>query len=97
MNGSNWKMPAPCANCPFTETFEGRHLRRSLGRERWQEITDALKHDNHFMCHKTTPHTGDGSNLVCAGALAWQEKRGLSSNYQRVMERLEYFAKANKL
>lgn len=46
----------------------------------------------YFLCHKTTLETGDGSQLVCAGARAWQEERGYSSNYVRCAEALDYFS-----
>lgn len=89
-----WKMEAPCADCPFNADGPGAHLRRSLGRARIAEIHKALRSDRHFVCHKTTHETGNGTNLVCAGALAWQEERGLSSNFVRVMERLDSITKA---
>jgi len=41
------------------------------------------------MCHKTTRETGNGTNLVCAGAMRWQHKRDLLSNLERVMERVD--------
>lgn len=83
-----WRMAEPCVNCPFNTKGEGLVLRRSLRPGRWRDILAALRADQHFICHKTTSDTGDGSNLVCAGALAWQEARGLSSQYQRICERL---------
>lgn len=91
-----WKMAAPCADCPFSASKAGKHLRRTLGRARVREIETALRSDQHFVCHKTSDETGNGTNLICAGALAWQEERGLSSNLQRVMERLEWFAQQRK-
>lgn len=66
------------------------HLRKSLHPERWREILGGLKRGDHFICHKTGDETGDGSNLICAGAMEWQHKRGLTSQYERVCERLEY-------
>ena len=86
-----WRMPTACVDCPFNKTGPGAHLRKSLARGRMAEIRRRLRQDEHFVCHKTTDETGDGSKLVCAGALAYQERIGVSSNYQRVMERLEYF------
>ncbi len=86
-------MNEPCVDCPFNESGPGLHLRKSLRPGRWQEILRGLKRDTHFTCHKTADETGDGSDLVCAGALAWQEERGLSSNYQRVMERLSWISR----
>lgn len=84
-----------CRDCPFNRTGPGAHLRRTL--RRWPEILRQLRGTattapTHFLCHKTTGETGDGSNRVCAGALAYQAARGVSSNYQRVCERLAAFA-----
>lgn len=87
-----WRMQKPCENCPFNASGPGLHLRKSLHADRWAEILRGLKHDQHFTCHKTTHETGDGSNRICAGAIAWQEKHGLSSNLQRVLERV-FFSK----
>lgn len=87
---NRWRMAKPCLNCPFNSKGPGLHLRKSLGIMRWREILQALRSDRHFTCHKTTQETGDGSMRICAGALSWQEKRGLSSNLQRVMERLDW-------
>ena len=64
---SAYRMPAPCANCPFNRTGAGAALRRSLRRGRWAEILRALRSDGHFMCHKTTRETGTGAELICAG------------------------------
>jgi hypothetical protein len=85
----SWRMKAMCDNCPFQKSGAGLRLKRSLPRLRWYGILKLLQRDGHFTCHKTSDETGDGSNLMCAGAIAWQEKRGLSSNLQRVMERLD--------
>lgn len=88
----NWRMQKPCFNCPFNESQEGLNLRRSL--RRWNSITSALlKGHEHFVCHKTSDDTGDGSNLVCAGSLLYQEENGTSSNLQRVMERIDWIYK----
>jgi hypothetical protein len=43
----------------------------------------------HFICHKTSKKTGDGTNLLCAGAISWQAKRDRTSILQRVMEAIE--------
>jgi hypothetical protein len=80
-----------CVDCPFARTGPGAHLRRTLQRGRWREILTGLLNEQHFMCHKTTPETGDGSNRVCAGAIEWQDRRGVSSQYVRICERLDYF------
>lgn len=87
---SCWKMSAMCDNCPFAASGPGAILRKSLRPGRWQEILRALRSDQYFPCHKTTRETGTGKPRICAGALAWQERRGLSSNFQRVMERVDY-------
>jgi hypothetical protein len=52
-------------------------------------VLQALRNGQYFVCHKTTGASGDGTDLICAGAIAWQEKRGLSSNLQRIMERVD--------
>jgi hypothetical protein len=85
-----WRMPEPCLDCPFNRTGPGARLRRTLRPARWAEITRLVgTGQSHFMCHKTTPETGNGTNLYCAGALAYQDKLGVSDNYRRVCERLE--------
>ena len=89
-------MEAACYNCPFNKTGPGAHLRRTLDKRRWSSILYSLLHDRHFLCHKTTGETGDGSNLLCAGAIEWQHKRGVTSNLERVMERLEYLFQERK-
>ena len=84
-----WRMEKMCDNCPFAKTGSGAILRKSLRGGRWKEITDNLKKDGHFLCHKTTRQTGNGDELVCAGAIEWQEKRNLPSQYVRICERME--------
>ncbi len=88
-----WKMPAKCDNCPFSDSEAGLHLRRSLGVERWEEITNALLHYEHFLCHKTTEECGDGSKLVCGGSIEWQAAHGIVANYIQIRERLELMMK----
>lgn len=63
-----------CDNCPFAKSGKGRHLRRTLRASHWQKILAALRLDGYFLCHKTTFETGDGTNLLCAGSLQWQEE-----------------------
>lgn len=82
-----------CSDCPFASRGPGLHLRKSLARGRWREICTDLLNEAYFTCHKTTEETGDGSNLMCSGAIAWQAKHNVSSNLQRVMERLDYFSR----
>lgn len=91
-----WRMPQQCADCPFSESGAGLHLRRSLGAGRWRSILADLRRDKHFTCHKTSDETGDGSNLVCAGAIEWQEAHGYSSQYQRIAERLEALSRVEQ-
>lgn len=72
---------APCANCPFR-----RDVRFFLTKERAEEITNCLKNDGHFACHKTVDYSGDGDGLItedsvfCAGALIMLEKEGIRQN-----------------
>lgn len=82
-------MERQCADCPFAPQGPGLRLRRRLAPSHWRGILAALRSGHHFTCHKTTTETGDGSNRVCAGALDWQNARGITSNYQRVCERLD--------
>lgn len=84
----NWRMKEPCVDCPFNRSGPGLRLRRSLHPSRWREILTSLRRDQHFTCHKTTVETGDGSKLMCAGAIAWQEKHTGPSQLQRIMERI---------
>lgn len=84
-----WRMAAKCADCPFASSGAGLHLRKSLGVGRWRSILFDLKHNQHFLCHKTTDETGDGSKLVCVGSIDWQNKHHVSANYVRICERLE--------
>ena len=91
-----WRMPKPCENCPFNRSDKGLNLRKSLRRGRWREILLGLRMGEYFNCHKTTDETGDGSNLMCAGAIDWQERNGCTSNLQRVAERLDYMFKETR-
>ena len=87
-----WRTKAMCVDCPFAKSGPGARLRKILRPGRWREVTSGLLRQEHFYCHKTTEETGDGSNLVCAGAIEWQDKHGTSAQYVRICERLEYFA-----
>jgi hypothetical protein len=88
-------MSAMCANCPFAERGPGRELRRTLAPGRWRGIVRDMLRGGVFYCHKTTTHDDDGEFVptaaakLCAGALEFQEAHGVSSNYQRVCERLD--------
>ena len=85
----SWRMDRLCADCPFAKSGAGLHLRNSLRRSRWIEILFGLRNQEHFFCHKTTEEVGNGSNLVCAGAIEWQNKHHVSSQYVRICERLD--------
>lgn len=80
-----------CRSCPFQSRGPGLALRKSLHPSRWRQILYGLRHDMHFHCHETTEETGNGTNLVCAGSIEWGDKRGISQNFVRVMERIERF------
>lgn len=99
-------MKAPCANCPFSTSVDGTHLRDSLADGRLVEIIETLKRDGHFFCHKTVEHDDDDSeriltqpdrNKLCAGALAWQHARALSNQYERLCERLDHITQRGNL
>lgn len=91
-----WRTKQKCADCPFARTGPGARLRRTLTPARWKGILHDLMNDRHFLCHKTTEETGDGSNLVCAGAIEWQDRHGVSANFVRVMERVDGIFKNRK-
>lgn len=93
-----WRVARPCADCPFTNSKGGTIQRRALRPGVMADFRRELlgtggAEPTFFLCHKTTDETGNGSNLVCAGALAFQARRGVSSNLQRVMENMEWFAR----
>jgi hypothetical protein len=97
----SWRVDRKCDNCPFASSGAGRHLRKSLGRARWEEICDGLRSDQHFYCHKTVSYDDDGEPLpgtgkVCAGSLEWSEAHGVSQNFCRVMERVSDMFGARK-
>ena len=91
-----WRTKEKCEDCPFATKGPGLELRKSLRAGRWQEILAGLLKQEHFFCHKTTEDTGNGSNLVCAGSIEWQDKHGTSSQFMRVCETLDYFARKKK-
>ena len=88
-----WRMPKPCADCPFDSSIGGLHMANSLRPSRLESIKEGLLNGEYFLCHKTTDETGDGSKLLCAGATDWQNAQGMDSNYQRVCERLDFIFK----
>jgi len=85
-----WRTKRMCVDCPFQTKGPGLHLRKSLRRGRWIAILQGLMHQDHFTCHETTKETGNGSNLVCAGSIEWQDKHGVSAQYVRICERLAH-------
>ena len=82
-----WRMHDMCANCPFQSDGEGAHLRTTLSR--WHSILAGLRRRESFLCHGTTEDTGNNTNLLCAGAIAYQEQHRTISQYQQVCERLD--------
>lgn len=96
MAEKNWRVPQPCGDCPFNDDGPGLALRKSL--RRWPSILASLKRGEYFRCHQTVEFEDDGearlgSGLVCAGAIAWQDKHGCESNFVRVCRRLDGFEK----
>jgi hypothetical protein len=59
-----------------------------MGGKRWLGIYSALLRGDHFLCHKTTPDCGDGSNLVCAGSLEWQHRRKITPGIEQIFFRI---------
>ncbi len=89
---SAWRTVKPCADCPFNAGGPGLRLRKSLRRGRWAEILSGLRAGMDFTCHKSTRETDDGETvdgILCAGAIDWQEKHGVSGQLHRIMERLD--------
>ena len=83
-----YRMSEKCADCPFAKSGPGLHLRKSLHPRRWPSILADLRAGKHFTCHKTTEETGNNTNLVCAGAIEWQDKHGRVSTMVQIMRRL---------
>jgi hypothetical protein len=77
-----------CENCPFNETGPGRRLRDILAPGRFDSIKADLDNRKTFNCHKTTKETGDGTEKVCAGALAYQRKNHCVPDSVQVVERI---------
>lgn len=89
-----WKLEKMCDNCPFSEEGPGLQLRLSLHKKRWQEILDGLLQGQHFFCHKTThdyeeDYEAKGGEKICAGARQWQKERGIVSDAEQIMSRIE--------
>jgi len=96
----NWRMAQPCGNCPFNRTGAGLRLRRSLRPGRWRSILAGIRRGEWFACHKTALDADDGvpppGARYCAGALAYEDRHGVSSNYRRICERLAEWAKMRR-
>ena len=93
-----WRRETMCDNCPFAEDGPGLFLRRSLAPRRWDEIITGLHKGQHFLCHKTTADAEDDDEgnevryphaMICAGARYYQRQRGIVSDAEQIMERVE--------
>lgn len=91
-----WRMAKMCETCPFQTSGPGLALRKSLRPGRFADIKRDLRHGGNFLCHKTTDETGNGTKLQCAGALAYQDRLGVSNQLARIAERLEWLASQRK-
>ena len=81
-------MAGKCHDCPFMDDGPGLFLRRSLCLGRWRSILFDLRKGLHFTCHETTEETGNGTNLVCAGSIEWQDKHECTSAYVQMVRML---------
>lgn len=77
-----------CSDCPFNESGPGRFLRDSLNDGRMESIEADLLKGKGFTCHQTTRQTGDGTNKLCAGAIAFQRRNNCVPQELQVGERL---------
>lgn len=77
-------------------------MRKSLRPGRVASIKRGLLRGEFFHCHKTTVSDDDDDPVpgvqarLCAGALAWQNGKGASSNFQRTCEAFDYFSDLDK-
>lgn len=85
-----------CGDCPFNESGPGRVLRDSLNTGRFESIKDGLLNGDSFPCHQTTRSTGDGSNKICAGALAFQRANRCVPDAVQLAERLTAMVEKRK-
>lgn len=88
--------PSSCSDCPFNEQGPGRHLRDSLAPGRMEEIIDDLRARKTFNCHQTTRQTGNGTEKICAGALAFQRKEGCVPDTVQICERIAAIREGRK-
>ena len=85
-----WRITIPCDNCPFSDSMQGTQLRESLGTKRFEAICQDLQKGRHFICHKSIDYEtrNPGTEKICAGAIQWQEARGIKADLVQIMERL---------
>jgi hypothetical protein len=93
MNPMDFKMTAPCDNCPFRKEG-GIRLRPDRAREIAHQFTDSQ--GGTFPCHKTVDYgteddegnTSLDGTQMCAGGLLFAEKQGKANQLVRIMERI---------
>jgi hypothetical protein len=99
MGGGNMKyrMEESCEDCPFNKSGPGAELRRSLRRGRFKEICAGLKRgEGHNTSRDGSREAHEASvaesfaygELLCAGGIEWQSRRGIVSDYLQICERL---------
>lgn len=82
----NFNLKKPCADCPFRT--DKPHQKGWLGRERAQEIADAITQlDGTFTCHKTLQQP-QALQQHCAGAMIMLEHLEQPNQMMRIAERL---------
>lgn len=91
-----WRMNEMCDNCPFDTSGNGHHLSHSLGAARMREIRQSLLNGALFPCHKTSLETGNGTDLHCAGAFAFQTAHGIETDYMRMCQSMEKVVQETK-
>lgn len=87
----NFDMTKPCRKCPFR-----RGTVMKLTEARIRELDRSLIRHNGatFLCHETVDYSEDSAGRStsktkhCAGALAYIENQGVSSQMMRIAERL---------
>jgi len=72
-------MEKMCENCPFGDSPEQKHMRKSLRPGRFNEICQSAFRGFIFACHKTTTHDDDDGEWIpterdreCAGAIQFR-------------------------
>ena len=85
-----WKQPRMCDSCPFADVGDGAALRESLGVKRWKSIVESLLGGAPFWCHETSKATQQRvTNLYCAGALAFQQRNKIETDYMKMCRGFE--------